>query len=76
MIGKCRVCGNECSYDKQSLKGSTWDINGGKIILCIPCEDELLKKIARGRGILITYGGGGEISGIKVTTNSIKVVYG
>jgi hypothetical protein len=41
----CSICGNESSFDKQTLKGSTWIINGIKIILCCPCEDDLFKKI-------------------------------
>lgn len=69
----CHICGNVSGYDEQSLKGSTWNINGETIILCCPCEDELLKKIAKGRGISISYVGGGEIGEIKVSRD-IKVV--
>jgi len=68
----CNICGNESSYDEGSLKGSTWEINGIEIVLCCPCEDDLLKKIAKGRGIKIEFGDGGEINCLKVK-NCIKV---
>jgi uncharacterized protein YlaI len=71
--GQCHICGNVSSYDKGSLEGSTWRINGVTVVLCIPCEDDLLKKIAKGRGLFITYTDGGEISQIKVN-KSIKVI--
>ena len=41
----CYICSNLSGYDKQSLKGSTWIINGNKIVLCCPCEDDLKKSI-------------------------------
>lgn len=72
----CSICGNESGYDKESLKGSTWNINGIKVILCCPCEDDLLKKIAKGRGIHIGYergSGSGEIQSIRITNKSILV---
>jgi len=72
---ECGICGNVSSFDKESLKGSTWVINGTKIVLCCPCEDDLLKKIAKGRGIDIKYGDGGEIDLIKVTDKSIKIEF-
>lgn len=58
---ECHICGNVSSYDKESLKGSTWKINGVEVILCIPCEDDLLVKIAKGRGLNIKVSGNGEI---------------
>jgi hypothetical protein len=69
---ECSLCGNVSGYDKESLKASTWNINGYKAVLCIPCEDDLLKKIAKGRGITIRYGDGGEIDSIKLN-KGIKV---
>ena len=33
------------------MKASTWIINGCKIVLCIPCEDDLLKKMLESRGL-------------------------
>lgn len=45
----CGICGNSSSYDKQSLKGSTWTINGVKIILCCPCEDDLFDGFVKAR---------------------------
>ena len=45
----CSICGNKSGYDKESLKGSTWNINGIKVILCCPCEDDLLKKLLMAR---------------------------
>lgn len=41
----CKICGNVSGYDKDSLKGSTWKINGLKIVLCLPCEDDLRKTL-------------------------------
>jgi uncharacterized protein YlaI len=57
---KCQVCGNYSGYDKQSLKASTMNINGCKIVLCCFCEDDLLVKIAKGRGIKIKITDDGE----------------
>jgi hypothetical protein len=47
----CSICGNVSGYDKKSLKGSTWIINGTTIVLCCPCEDELFFKIGKARAI-------------------------
>ena len=47
----CSICGNNSSYDKESLKGSTWLINGCVIVLCCPCEDDLLKELCKSREI-------------------------
>jgi hypothetical protein len=63
---ECALCGNVSGYDKQSLKANTHNINGCNVVLCCPCEDDLLQKLARGRGINITYGDGGEISKVKL----------
>jgi uncharacterized protein YlaI len=41
----CSICGNSSGYDKESLKGSMYIINGVKTILCCPCEDELKKTL-------------------------------
>ena len=41
----CSICENVSGYDEESLKGSTWIINGVKIVLCCPCEDDLKKKL-------------------------------
>lgn len=71
----CTTCGNESSYDKESLKNSTWTINGVKNVLCIPCEDALLKKIAKGRGLSLFFGDGGEIRKIKVQKTIIVEKY-
>lgn len=57
---ECSICGNVSSFDSESLKASTWIINGTKIIMCINCEDDLLVKIAKGRNIKIKLGDGGE----------------
>lgn len=64
--GTCDICGNTSGYDKKSLEGSIHNINGRNIILCCPCEDDLLKKLAKGRGINISYGDSGEISKVKI----------
>jgi uncharacterized protein YlaI len=45
----CSICGNRSGYDKESLKGSTLRINGTTIVLCCPCEDELLLKLVKRR---------------------------
>lgn len=74
ITASCGICGNTSGYDKESLKGSTWKINSCKIVLCISCEDELLKKIADCRGLRINYGDGGEIRSIKVVDKTIKVI--
>ena len=71
--GQCHICGNVSGYDEQGLKGSTWRINGNTIILCCPCEDELLKKLAFGRGIDIKYGDGGEIHTVIIADKSVNV---
>lgn len=42
---ECYICSNTSGYDKDSLKDSTWNINGTKIVLCCPCEDDLKKKL-------------------------------
>jgi uncharacterized protein YlaI len=70
---QCHICGNVSGYDEQSLMGSTWNINGAVVVLCCPCEDDLLKKIAKGRGLFLKYGDGGEVLSIKVN-NSIQVI--
>lgn len=46
----CSLCGNESGFDKESLKSSTWNINGIKHVLCCCCEDDLLKKLLTKRG--------------------------
>lgn len=69
----CTTCGNTCEYDKDSLKGSTWKANGVKIVLCCQCEDDLLKAIAKGRGLKIKYGDGGEIAEVEITDKTIRV---
>lgn len=43
--GTCQICDNTSSYDKESLKASTYNINGVKIVLCCPCEDDLRKML-------------------------------
>jgi len=48
--GTCGVCGNTFGCDKQGLKSSTHVINGLKIVLCCPCEDDLLKTLLKSRG--------------------------
>ena len=42
---ECSICHNSSGYDKDSLKASTWNINGIKTILCCPCEDDLKKRL-------------------------------
>lgn len=61
LVHSCTCCGNASSYDKQSLKASTYNINGCDVVLCCPCEDDLLVKLAKGRGIIIKLGDGGEV---------------
>jgi len=61
----CNCCGNTSGYDKESLKASTWNINGGDVVLCCPCEDDLLVKLAKGRGIIIKLGDGGELESVR-----------
>jgi len=58
----CSICGNESSYDKKSLEASRWIINGVRITLCCPCEDDLLVKIAKGRGLILKLESGEVIS--------------
>ena len=41
----CGVCGNCSGYDEESLKGSTYKINGLDVVLCCPCEDDLKKRL-------------------------------
>mgnify|MGYP001424685599 CR=1 FL=1 len=74
IYANCGMCGNKSGYDKQSLKGSTWNINGCSVVLCISCEDELLHKIAKSRGIKIKYGDGGEIHSIRLTDHNIQTI--
>ena len=50
IYAECSICGNRGGYDKESLDGSTWNINGVDIILCCNCEDELLQKLCKARG--------------------------
>ena len=66
MYANCSICGNGSMFDKDSLLGSTIKINGNKIIMCCPCEDELLVKLAKRRMIGIKLGDGGEISKLDV----------
>jgi len=66
MFANCSICGNESKYDKESLAGSKVRINGTRLILCCPCEDELLVKLAQRRNIGITLGDGGEIAKLDV----------
>ena len=67
MNAQCDICQSTFGCDKQSLKSSTYIFNGVKVILCCPCEDDILKKLAKGRGIKIHYGDGGEVESIKVS---------
>ena len=69
----CTCCGNVSGYDKESLKASTWNINGGDVVLCCPCEDDLLVKLAKGRGIIIKLGEGGEVESVKQLKPVIQV---
>lgn len=64
--GTC-ICGNTSDYDKDSFKGSTISINGVDIVLDCGCEDELLQKLAKRRGLKIRFGDGGEIDVIVMT---------
>lgn len=61
VYANCSICGNKSGYDRKSLKASTIEINGIPVVLCCQCDDELLKKLAKGRGIKITLGDGGEV---------------
>lgn len=70
--GTC-ICGNTSSYDKYSLKGSTISVNGVDIVLDCGCEDELFKKIAKRKGLIVKYFGGGEIDTITIKDKTIKV---
>lgn len=49
LTAECCICENSSSYDKQSLKGSTHIINGIKIVLCCPCEDDLFSVFVKAR---------------------------
>lgn len=71
LYATCNICGNESSYDKKALAGSRWVINGIRITLCCPCEDELLLKIAKGRGLNLSLESG-EI--VKCNTNDFICV--
>jgi len=71
LYGKCGSCGNVSGYDEESLKGSTWNINGLDLILCCPCEDDLLVQIADGRGIKITMGEGGDVDKVEFCGKTI-----
>lgn len=62
----CHNCGAESAYDARTLKASTLNINGQKIVLCCPCDDDLLQKLALRRGVVIVYGDGGEVESVKV----------
>lgn len=46
---RCSICRNDSAYDKEALKSSTWKINGVKIILCCPCEDDLFLKLLKAK---------------------------
>ena len=65
VLGRCSICGNVSGYDEESLKASTYIINGVEVVLCIPCEDDLLVTLAKGRGIKIKLGDGGEVDEVK-----------
>lgn len=73
--GQCHICGNVSGYDEISLAGSTWKINGASIILCCPCEDDLLKQIALAHSLKINFSKetSGEIESITIIDSSIKV---
>ena len=45
LTGRCSICENVSFYDEETLKASKLKINGIDIILCCPCEDELLSKL-------------------------------
>lgn len=47
----CTICGNVSGYDKQSLRSSTYKANGYKVVLCLTCEDDLLKEMLAVRGL-------------------------
>jgi heterodisulfide reductase subunit A-like polyferredoxin len=48
--GKCATCGNTCSYDRESIKGDTYTLNGEKVVICGNCADDLAKSLKwRGR---------------------------
>ena len=46
---RCHICGNQSSYDEESIKGNTHIINGIKVIICCPCEDDLLRTFLSAR---------------------------
>lgn len=69
----CQSCGNESGFDKKSLRASTYNINGCDIVLCVFCEDDLLVKLAKGRGIIIKLGEGGEVESVKQLKPVIQV---
>lgn len=45
LYASCAICGNTSGFDKEALKASTYKINGLKIVLCCPCEDDLRKQL-------------------------------
>jgi len=44
LFANCGICDGESAYDKETLKASTHNINGTKIVICCPCEDDLFRK--------------------------------
>ena len=44
---KCALCGNASSYDKDSIKGDTYVVNGVKNIICTCCFDDLLRIVSK-----------------------------
>lgn len=47
IYASCGICGNESGFDEESLKASTYNINGTEIVLCCPCEDDLRRLFIR-----------------------------
>ena len=66
LTAACAICGNVSSYDEESLKASTYEINGIPTILCCPCEDDLILILGKLRlGLDLEVGDGGEVSTIR-----------
>jgi len=45
----CDICGSHFSVDEEFVEKCKWNINGLKVTLCTPCEDDLLKKLLSAR---------------------------
>ena len=44
---RCAICGDKSSYDEETVKSCTHNINGVDVVICTNCEEELAMKMGK-----------------------------